>query len=97
MSNSPPPCDQEVFDQGESLLIADTSNCRAWGFEPWVKAVASLSEQRVDWHYSGGIAQVLFIGDRDRVAQAVLSIPCPATIMRWMKPGESLYRHRSTT
>jgi hypothetical protein len=61
-------CDSEVFEKGEPILLID-----GWAkdVEPWVQKVAALSGQRVDWHYSGGIAQVLFLGDRLRVMGAV--------------------------
>ncbi len=61
-------CDQEVFDKGVSLLAID-----GWAkdVEPWVQKVAAKSGQRVDWHYSGGIAHVLVLGDVDKAMQAV--------------------------
>lgn len=86
-------CDSEVFERGQPLLLADTSDCRAVGFEPWAQAVAAESGQRVDWHYSGGIAQVLVLGDYAAARAAAQRLPCPARIMRWCEPGSSgLYR-----
>lgn len=64
----PPPCDREVFTKGEPIAALDA---RRWAAETWVQAVAKVSEQRVDWHYSGGIAQVLFLGDRAKVDAAI--------------------------
>ena len=58
------------------------------GFEAWVKRVRHQSGQRVDWHYSGGVAQVIFIGDRDAVVAAIEANPCPARIMRWVGSGD---------
>lgn len=74
-------CDREIFDKGVSLLAID-----GWAkdIEPWVKKVAVRSGQRVDWHYSGGIAHVLVLGDFNRAMAAVneleselLSVPVP--------------------
>jgi hypothetical protein len=87
------PCDGEIFTFGVSLLAADTSDCGAVGFDPWVAEIARISGQRVDWHFSGGIAHVLFLGDRTKVVTAARIIPCPARVMRWFKEGDpGLYR-----
>jgi hypothetical protein len=83
MSNSLSPCDPKVFSEGSPLLLADTFTCGAESFDSWVKEVSKASGQNVDWHYSGGIAQVLHLGDRNAVAAAAQAIPCPARIMRW--------------
>lgn len=86
-------CDPEIFRDGLPLLAADTSDCCATGFEPWVKTLAILSGQRIDWHYSGGVAQVLYIGDRTKIMEAAKDLECPAQVLRWFKPGEpGLYR-----
>jgi len=39
--------------------------------EEWVQKVAKASGQKVDWHYSGGVANVLYLGDHARVLAAV--------------------------
>lgn len=39
--------------------------------EAWVQRVAEESEQRVDWHYVAGRANVLYIGDYARVREAI--------------------------
>lgn len=66
--NKPPPCDHEVFTKGEPIA---TIHARSPAAEEWVQAVAKESGQRVDWHYSSGIASVLFIGDRAAVNAAI--------------------------
>ena len=63
-----PPCDAEIFHHGESIC---SFHAKAAIVEPWVKRVAAESGQRVDWHYIGGHANVLFIGDRAKVREAV--------------------------
>lgn len=65
------PCDREVFEKGHSVAMLDAWSADA---EEWVQAVARESGQRVDWHYSGGVANVLFIGDPARVLAAVRSL-----------------------
>lgn len=93
---TPQPCDREIFKNGQPLLLADTGMPGgAQKFEQWVQSVANASGQRVDWHYSGGIAQVLFIGDRDAIVTAVKEIELPdgCCIMRWeFEDSPGLYR-----
>ena len=84
-----PRCDEKVFKNGQSILLADTYECRAEGFEQWVKTIAQISGQLVDWHYSGGIANMLYLGDRKKVCEAIDSIPCPAQIIQYVQDGES--------
>jgi hypothetical protein len=48
-------CNAGVFAKGSSVAIVDAcSHCA----EVWAQSVAKESGQRVDWHYSGGIANV---------------------------------------
>jgi hypothetical protein len=77
------PCDKNIFEKGKPLLIADTDDDGGdVSFEAWVQAIAKESKQKADWHYSGGRAQVLYIGKRDKLLKAAKSIPCPARIMQ---------------
>jgi len=98
--NSIQPCDPDVFREGKPLLAADTSdpNCRADGFEAWVKDLATRSGQRIDWHYSGGVAQVLYLGDRSAIDAAITdNPPCPARIMRFFRGNDPGLRRRDVT
>lgn len=89
---TPPPCETDVFENGTTLLVANTWTRadaredlpapRATGLEEWVVRIRAASGQRVDWHYAGGRACVLFIGDRDAVLRAVEADPCPAQVLR---------------
>ncbi len=57
---TPPPCDPEIYKNGKTICTIDgPSNA----VEQFVKAVAARSEARVDWHYVGGRAKVLHLGD----------------------------------
>jgi hypothetical protein len=98
MTTELPPTDPEIFRHGKSLLAADTYECSADGFEAWVVALRSASGQRVDWHCSGGVAQVLVLGDFEKAQQAVRDVPCPGRIMRLFEPSAAgLYRGGVTT
>lgn len=75
-------CDKEVFAEGVSLLAID-----GWAkdIEPWVQKVATHSGQRVDWHYSGGVAHVLVLGDH---AKAMASVDALADQLVWVDSEE---------
>lgn len=61
-------CSNDVFKNGQSVAVLDACRHRA---ERFAQAVAKESGQSVDWHYSGGRANVLYIGDHAKVAAAV--------------------------
>ncbi len=61
-------CDGRVFKDGHAIVLLDGCMHRV---EQWVQAVARESGQLVDWHYSGGVAQVLYVGDFAKVDAAV--------------------------
>jgi len=60
-----PECAPDVYRDGALVLVTHTISARA--MEGWVRGVASLSGQRVDWHYAGGRICVLALGDLARV------------------------------
>lgn len=64
-------CDTEIFKNGQSICTFSASTAIT---EPWVQKVATTSGQRVDWHFSGGRVNVLYLGDRAKVAAAVLAL-----------------------
>lgn len=66
---TPAPCDKEVFSKGTSVFVTHTIPSNA--MEEWVRKVAKASGQRVDWHFCGGRANVLAIGNLDLVRQAI--------------------------
>lgn len=55
------------FQNGHSIAVLDACRHRA---EEFVQAVAKESGQPVDWHYRGGIANVLYLGDHAKVKAA---------------------------
>jgi hypothetical protein len=88
-------CDSEIFEKGEPIA---TLNATPNAAEGWVRSVAKKAVARVDWHYSGAIAQVLHLGDsqsRKRVEEAIkqLAPKLKGKILKLYKSGEpGLYR-----
>lgn len=82
---------RDVFQNGEPIVALDA---RANDAEAWVRSVATASGQRTTWHYSGGIVQVLFLGDRAKVNGAInaLAATLNGQILRWLDKGHALYR-----
>jgi hypothetical protein len=66
---TPAPCDAEVFERGKCVLV--TAGVSSNRMERWVREVARYSEQKVDWHFSGGRAVVLGVGDQRRIDRAI--------------------------
>lgn len=74
-------CDPEVYENGTSVFVTHT--IRAVDIEVWVQKIAKDSGQKVDWHYSGGRAQILALGDLVKVRAAIQSNrPTHDTLMR---------------
>ena len=61
-------CNVEIFQKGKPVASIDGKPADV---ELWVQKVAQLSGQRVDWHYSGGRAHILCLGDHSAVRSAV--------------------------
>ena len=89
---TPPPCDPDIFKKGRGVCVLDGSSNAV---ERWVKSVATKADAKVDWHYSGGRANVLHLGDaesRQRVLNAIdeLEGELDGTILS--VDGPTLYR-----
>jgi hypothetical protein len=54
-------CDPEIFANGKPIIILDGKQTET---ELLVSTVAAMTKLRVDWHYSGGRAQVLYLGGK---------------------------------
>jgi len=63
-------CDKKVFEKGTSVFDGHPS-IPTEEMEKWVKRVAELSKQKVDWYPAGGNRIVRALGDIDRVKQAI--------------------------
>ncbi len=67
----PPPCDSEIYEKGEGVCIVEG---KAEAVERWMRRIALVANAKLDWHYSGGRASVLHLGDeasRKRVLDAI--------------------------
>jgi len=90
---TPPPCNPDIFKNGKGVCqVRGSSNA----VESWVRAVAKEANAEIDWHYSGGIANVLHLGDnesRERVLNAIRALECElrGTVLSIGDP--SLYRN----
>lgn len=76
---------------GVGLCVLDASMRAA---EAWAQKVAARSGQRVDWHYSGGRANVLVLGDHAVALMAAreLAPELDGTVLRFSEDQRSLYR-----
>lgn len=67
----PPPCNDDIFKNGKGVCVVSGA-CN--DVEEWVQMIAKEANAQVDWHYSGGRANVLHLGDdesRQRVLAAI--------------------------
>lgn len=65
-------CEAWLFEHGQ--VVFETEPLPADAFDVWVRCVAQLSGQRVDWHYDGDRAVVRAVGDLVKVHQALRSL-----------------------
>jgi hypothetical protein len=89
----PIPCNPEIFKNGEGVcILAGSSNA----VERWVQSVAKKANAQVDWHYSGGRANVLHLGDADsrqRVFNAIEELKGDLGAVQLLSVGgPALYR-----
>ena len=61
--------DPELFEKGKHLCTI--TGPRSFTIEDWVQNVAKRSGQRVDWRQVGGRACVLYLGNRQKVIDAI--------------------------
>lgn len=96
---TPDPCPADIFRDGDPVILVDALPNAT---ERWVQTVAALANARVDWHYSGGVAQVLHLGNsesRSRVDEAItqLADSLDGRIIRRLPVGaDGLYRRGVT-
>jgi len=69
---TPPPCNKDIYDNGTSVFI--THSIPSEDIEKWVKKIAKLSGQPVDWHFFGGRAVVLALGDIQKVKDTIKTL-----------------------
>jgi hypothetical protein len=89
---TPAPCKSEIFKDGRGVCVVDG---RSNAVERWVQAVAKKADAQVDWHYSGGRANVLHLGDdasRERVLSAINELESELDGAILSVDGPTLYR-----
>lgn len=91
--STPPDCKSGIFKRGKGVCVVDGNPDDV---ERWVKTVAKKANAKVDWHYSGGRANVLHLGDdesRQRVLNAISKLEgtLKGTILN--VGGPALYRN----
>lgn len=64
-------CDFDVYTNGTTVFLTHT--IRAKEIEIWVQKIALDSGQKVDWHYVGGRAFVLSLGNLNKVKATILA------------------------
>ena len=74
-----PPCDQELFDQGVSVGLFDIPK---WTAEALCRGIAAATEARVDWHYIGGRVHIKALPAARAPADSVLE---DAARYRWLR------------
>ena len=63
-----PPCDPDIYQNG--LAVAVIAERKANEIENLVKKIAKETGVKIDWHYVGGKAEVLALGDVDKARNA---------------------------
>jgi hypothetical protein len=91
---TPPLCKSEIFRDGQGICILDG---RSNAVETWVKKLAVKANAQVDWHYSGGRANVLYLGDEDtkqRILNAIEKLKVELGSVEILSIGSpALYRN----
>ncbi len=86
-------CDPEIFENGKGVCVVSGEPDDV---ERWVRLVAKKANAKVDWHYSGGRASVLHLGDeasRQRVLSAINELKSKIKGHILSVGGPALYRH----
>ena len=89
----PAPCNPDIFKKGRGVCVLDGSSNAV---ERWVQSVAKKANAQVDWHYSGGRANVLHLGDdasRQRVLNAINELEGELKGRILSVDGPALYRN----
>jgi hypothetical protein len=89
---TPAPCNPDIFKNGQGICVVDGSSNAV---ERWVQQVAKAANAQVDWHYSGGRANVLHLGDEEsrlRVLQVISNLESELDGSLLSVGGPALYR-----
>ena len=66
----PVPCQDDIFKNGHTVFVIH-HQLKSEYIEVWVKEVAKRSGEKVDWHYSGGHANILGMGDFEKIRNTI--------------------------
>jgi len=69
---NPDRCSQEVYDHGHTVFLTHTLG--SVSIEEWVEAIIKESNQNVDWCWHCGRAEILAVGDLNRVRKAIIKL-----------------------
>lgn len=90
---TPAPCNPDIFSKGSGVCVVTG---RSNAIECWVQSVAQKASALVDWHFSGGRANVLHLGDdesRQRVLNAIDELKSELDGSILSVDGPALYRN----
>lgn len=68
---NPDRCNQNVFDNGVSIAILGEEKAT---LNQWCQEASKRHGQPIDWHYCGGRANVLALGDPNRAAEILREV-----------------------
>jgi hypothetical protein len=83
----PEPANPEVFQKGTSIIVL--TGPRPWMIETWLRDCDTAD--KLDWHFSGGRAQVLSLDPATHLEYLVGTIPTLAEACERMKDAHSCY------
>lgn len=60
---NPPPCSNDIYENGTLVTVLEGASSNRT--EAWVKALALVTGERVDWHYAGGRVMLMAASGAD--------------------------------
>lgn len=69
--NSPTPCNIDIFENGKLVGIIYDGSSHA--IDVYIKYIAKITDEPVDWHYCGGRGRILTTGNVEKVKEALIS------------------------
>lgn len=75
-AEQPTRCNRKIFEEG--VMVCLLAGPRMWHIEAFVKAVSKRAQIDIDWHFSGGVAQLLALPEHAPKAVEMLKVLMPA-------------------
>ena len=63
------PCKENIYRDGKTVFVIPELD--KYEIEKWCRHISNESGQPVDWHYYGGRANILALGDLEKVECAI--------------------------